>query len=82
VTLSGHIENGKIVLDESVPLVEGTKVRIELVPESSDDVTATNGDSKPSTLSERWKPLFGMIKDGPTDFAENLDHYLYGIPKQ
>ena len=85
MTLSGHVENGKIVLDESVPLTEGMKVRVELLQSGQN----ANGDrdepidvqSLP-TLYERLKPIFGFVKDAPSDYARNHDHYLHGQPKK
>ena len=36
LTLRGHIENGKIIIDEGVDLPEGTEVRLTLVDEAHD----------------------------------------------
>jgi hypothetical protein len=81
MTLNGHVENGKIVLDQSVPLVDGTKVRVELaLPQEPDRQDEAERSAR--TLYERWKPLFGMLKDGPTDFARNHNHYIHGTPKE
>ena len=83
MTLTGHVENGKIVLDESVPLPEGMKVRIELV-----DAVVTNnsgaeeGDKIAPTFYERHKAWIGSVKDAPSDYARNHDHYLHGQPKK
>ena len=42
MTLLGEVRNGKIVLDQAVPLPEGTKVRLEVAP-----VTAENAGVAP-----------------------------------
>ena len=50
MTLEGHIENGRVVLDAPVELPEGAKVRVEiLVPPS------TNGPGP--SLYERLRPM-------------------------
>jgi hypothetical protein len=36
LTLRGHIENGKIVVDEGVDLPDGTEVRLTLVDDADD----------------------------------------------
>jgi hypothetical protein len=36
LTLRGHIENGKIVVDEGVDLPEGTEVKLTLVDDASE----------------------------------------------
>jgi hypothetical protein len=36
LTLRGHIENGKIVVDEGVDLPEGTQVKLTLVDETNE----------------------------------------------
>lgn len=36
LTLRGHIENGKIVVDEGVDLPEGTEVRLTLVDDADE----------------------------------------------
>lgn len=36
LTLRGHIENGRIVVDESVDLPEGTEVKLTLVDDADD----------------------------------------------
>ncbi len=83
MTISGHVENGKIVLDEAVPLTNGMKVRVELLAESARPNGAVEeGDSSHATFYERHKSWIGTIKDAPSDYARNLDHYLHGQPKK
>ena len=85
MTITGHVENGKIVLDEAATLTEGMKVRIQLIAGATEtkgsQVESDEEDSGP-TLYERMKPLIGMIKDAPSDFARNHDHYIHGLPKK
>jgi hypothetical protein len=78
MTLDGHVENGRIVLDESATLPEGVKVRIEVLS------TECPGPSEPPipTLYERLRNFVGKVKGRPADAAINHDHYLYGDPKK
>ena len=77
MNLQGHMENGHIILDESVDLPDGTKVRVEVLP----DETEKDIRSIP-TLLERMKPFVGILEGLPEDAALNHDHYLYGTPKK
>lgn len=80
MTLSGHVENGAIVLDHSVPLPEGAVVQIQII-DSTATAIAEESRRTPSLL-ERLGDVVGAIDDLPTDGARNLDHYLYGTPKR
>jgi hypothetical protein len=74
VTYRGKVRNGAIVLEPGIELPEGAQVRIEL------DSTESTGRSSGSD------PLFRMtdlaVETGVPDLATNIDHYLYGHPKQ
>lgn len=80
MTLSGHVENGAIVLDHSVTLPEGAVVRIQIIGLSSMPIAEEN--HRTPSLLERLGDVVGAIDDLPTDGARNLDHYLYGTPKR
>jgi hypothetical protein len=83
MTLSGHIENGNIVLDVPVAFANGTKVRVELTPATDENGPAdSQSDESGPTLYEMLKPIIGAIKDAPPDFAHNHDHYIHGVPKK
>ena len=79
MTINGHVENGQIILDEPVPLVDGMKVRVELV---NSEPTQPIEQQQPPTLYERYKSIIGIIDDLPPDFARNHDHYIHGQPKK
>ena len=66
---NGHVENGRIVLDEQVTLPEGVQVRIDVLEKSD----------RPF---EWLKELAADIPDAPDDLASQHDHYLYGTPKR
>jgi len=76
MTYPGHVENGLVVLDESVTLPEGASVKVELLVEKKE-----TEDSGP-TLYERLRSVIGTAQGLPPDAALNVDHYLYGQPKQ
>ncbi len=74
----GHVRNGVVVLDNPVPLPEGAEVRVDLVESPKTGPSEENGP----TLYERLKPAIGAAQGLPSDAASNVDHYLYGWPKQ
>ncbi len=83
MTVEGHIENGQIVLDGQIPLMEGMKVRVELLEyHSPKETTRDESTEKLPSLYERMKPFVGCVKDLPSDYALNHDHYLHGQPKR
>jgi hypothetical protein len=65
MTYHGRVKNGVIVLDEPVPLPEGTEVKIEPV----EPVT-----EKPSVW-DKLLELEGTAHGLPADVAERHDHY-------
>ena len=77
MTYKGHVENGVIVLDESVEMSEGMRVRI--------DFEAPVGQEYPrcrQSFRQRYAEVIGKARDLPEDAATNHDHYLYGTPKR
>ena len=78
MTYPGHIENGKVVFDAPVTLPEGAKVEVHALPSAPSEPQAAQTEP---TLAWMLK-YAGMAKDLPADAARNLDHYLYGHPKQ
>ena len=73
-----HVHEGQVVMDNGAALPEGAELRIEVVPTPP----TTESDDEGPTLYERLKPIIGQAKGLPADAARNLDHYLYGHPKQ
>ena len=78
MTLQGHIENGRVVLDVPTGLPDGTKVT---------ELVQTNGEKPESSetfpsLYERLKSVVGKAKGLSTDLAINHDHYVHGQPKR
>lgn len=79
MTVLGHVENGRIILDEAVPLTDGMQVRVELLASGNEQPVE---EEQIPTLYERHKSFIGIVKDLPPDFARNHDHYLHGQPKK
>jgi hypothetical protein len=77
MTLHGHIENGRIVLDTSLALPDGAKVVVTIV-----EPPAETKEREIPTLYERMKPFIGCAEGLPPNASENIDHYLYGHPKK
>ncbi len=71
MTYRGTIRNGVVELEDGNGLPDGTVVRVE--PVEADE--AGQGHA-------RLMKLAGVIKDKPSDWARNHDHYLHGHPKQ
>ena len=72
VSYKGTVKNGVVVLPPEVKLADGTPVEViadEWRPEDDPFVAAVLKVAKPRP---HW----------PKDYARNLDHYLYGVPKQ
>jgi hypothetical protein len=74
--LTGSVKGGKILLPEGITLPDGMEVRIE-VPTSSPDPATAKTDT-----GRRLLKLAGTCDGLPEDLSVNLDHYLYGTPKQ
>lgn len=76
----GSVKRGVVVLDDATGLLEGTRVTVR-------PVVTKRANAKPDkpprrTLAERLRPFIGQAKTLPADASENLDHYLYGLPKR
>ncbi len=78
MTVSGHVQNGVVVLDSPTNLPDGTSVRVE-IPET--EVTSAV-EVQRKTLYERFESFIGTAPELPPDASVNHDHYLYGTPKR
>jgi len=74
----GRVRNGVVVLDDSVKLPEGAEVNVEFLGALPDQPA----EEEIPTLYERLLPFVGKAVGLPPDASINLDHYLYGVPKQ
>ena len=80
----GTIKGGVVVFTGDVPLPDGTRVRVQPVPEASQSAesTPTDSTSQSETLGQRLMKFAGRARGLPSDAARNHDHYLYGTPKR
>jgi hypothetical protein len=76
MTLKGFVQNGVVVLENGCPLVEGTRVEVLV----QDGPSKPTQDSRP-TLAGLLE-IAGTVKNLPSDFADQHDHYLHGTPKR
>ena len=76
MTYRGRVENGMLILDALVDLPDGAEVEVHLVELTSG--AGAKSEEAP-TVYEQLEPLIGTLKGLPPDFAENHDHYLYGV---
>lgn len=72
MTYTGHIEAGKVVLDEPARIPEGTRVRIEILSVPTAAVDSGQGPS----LAEQLASVIGKAEQLPSDWSENHDRYL------
>lgn len=75
----GHVRNGTVVLDSPDVLPDGAKVRIEVVPSTTEGPLL---DAKDQSLGDKLMKYAGRAVGLPEDAALNHDHYLYGAPKR
>jgi len=79
MTYKGHVQNGKVFLNQSADIPDGTLVEVR--------VLEANGGSEDIREFLAWaKAVADSIPDEdarqmPADASINLDHYLYGTPK-
>ncbi len=83
----GKVKNGKVLLDNPRALPEGTEVEVRPVKQSRARAKPAKAaprrkKSPPRSLAERYAAFIGKAKGLPPDMSVNLDHYLYGVPKQ
>ena len=70
MTYRGHIQNGVVIFDDTVPLAEGTEVRVEPILPAG------------KTLADQFADVIGKAVDLPPDMAEHHDHYVHGAAKR
>ena len=78
--IHGKVENGRIIVPDDVELPEGATVSIQ-VRNSQVSSIEDSDDEEAASMLERMGPIVGSAKTLPPDAARNVDHYLYGHPK-
>jgi hypothetical protein len=76
IQFNAHFDGKNICPDEPVKLPENVPLRITVDATAHVDVPS-NGSLD---LFDRLEAQSGLI-DGPSDWAAEHDHYLYGAPK-
>jgi hypothetical protein len=79
MTYRGHLQNGVVVIDEPTDLPDGAEVEVHPLARVA---RGPEGARPCRTLAEVLGPVIGKAKGLPPDAAVNLEHYLYGRPKQ
>lgn len=88
MTLTGIVQGNAIVLTSGGPLPNGAKIRIEAVvdTECTDSTQPSEPEisQQPQTdeLSQQLLAMAGTVDGLPPDASTQLDHYLYGTPRQ
>jgi hypothetical protein len=80
MTYKGTVKNGVVVLEGPRTPPEGTPVSVRVLKPSAR--AAPQPRKRAKTLYEVLKPYIGMGKGLPPDASRNVEHYLYGAPKQ
>jgi hypothetical protein len=73
MTLSGRIENGKVVLDSNTPLPEGAKVEVHVIKPRP---------AGPWKANPELMKYSGIADDLPPDASQTIDRVLYGQPPE
>jgi len=93
MTLRGHIQNGKVILDTPAELPNGTEVNIQPARKNAAAKRSSTKRRNPQarkkapkrrtpSLYEALTPFLGVVKDLPPDASINHDHYLYGASRR
>jgi hypothetical protein len=83
MVLPGHVRNGVIVLDDPVPLAEGTAVKVAVAPSAGTAPPARSDTSiwdDFATITGKLDPK--AIERLPVDGAERHDEYLRGTSER
>ena len=87
----GHVRNGRIEMDDPVGLPEGARVELNVVSSESPtaDVKSQPLDAaeRAMSLEEEIDRIRADVPDSeweklPADLSDQLDHYIYGLPKE
>ena len=72
MSYKGTVKNGVVILPPDAKLPDGTAV--EIIPEE----LSSAEDPFLAAVQKVAKPR----RHWPADYARNLDHFLYGVPKE
>ncbi|MDZ4658186.1 MAG: hypothetical protein SH868_11470 [Bythopirellula sp.] len=77
IQFNAHFDGKNLCPDEPVALPENVSLRVTVAETLSQPASASGG---PLDIFDRLAAETGLIA-GPTDWAAEHDHYLYGVPK-
>ena len=80
MTYRGKMTNGVVVLDGPQLPPEGTPVTVNVLKPRAP--RRAKGRKPTGTMYDGLKPFIGMGAGLPPDASQNVEHYLYGAPKQ
>jgi hypothetical protein len=75
----GTVQNGVVVFPNGVQPPEGSPVRVEILPQPSEN--SPSSETGQGELDPVWRMGDFAVDTGIPDLAVNIDHYLYGHPK-
>lgn len=84
----GHIRNGKVELDESVELPEGVEVELSIIQSGKNGKSLqVENQAEANSIVDKLDQIWEDAPEAewsrlPADLTSNLDHYLYGTPKE
>lgn len=76
IQFNAHFDGKNLCPDEPVVLPENVSLRVTVAEAPS----IGKGSQGPLDVFDRLAEKTGLIS-GPTDWAAEHDHYLYGVPK-
>ena len=80
----GHVKNGVVLLDDPTVLSEGAAVQVELLERAVEAPACEGAEVLPieQELAAIWADVPAQEwANVPRDLSDNLDHYIYGMPK-
>jgi hypothetical protein len=84
MTVRGIVKNGKVILNNSKAIPDGTAVEVRPMKKrklASKSRKPAKSKMRPRSLLERLANVVGKATGLPPDASVNHDHYLYGLPK-
>jgi hypothetical protein len=77
IQFSAHFDGKHLLPDEPVSLPENVPLRVTVDAGSKPPIANTG----PFDVFDRLEAEVGLV-DGPSDWAAEHDHYLFGTPKR
>ena len=82
MTYRAKMENGEVVFENGIKPAEGVELRVEVVESVSRQSPAQEAPEQ-ETLSQFLLRFSGIMPAGlPKDGSIQVDHYVYGTPKE